>query len=297
MSWKCYLGQPIEFQAKYEGVLLKIDGGPDTKPIYGLKAANFSWLKPNMISIGKGFNVQPDLPYGITHFGPETSYDLELIVTGPGLPANGTRVTFQWGLSPCLAYTGTTNIKCKQFMNMEVLQSKSGSSEFTIEFISGYTEQQYIQGWNLATWRICYDGPFESLALTHIPHKYEIGRVRLWIDLLNSKVEECGTAPGCNLNVRPPINAIDGAVTELAELPIPGSLKRLRYDIIASLEQNKAELNEVDSLLERSDKATLPKKRKELRASAVSHLKKASEINSQTLDLLAQLQVKLKKKQ
>jgi hypothetical protein len=296
MAWKCYLGQPFEFNAKYEGILVKKDGGPDTSPIYGLKMTNFNWLKPNKIHIGKGFYVQPDLPHGITHYGPEASYDLELIVTGPGLPTTGQRVSFQWGLSPCFPYPGTANTKCKQFMGMEVVKSKSGPSTFTIEFVSGYTEQQYIKGWNLATWRICYDGPFETVMLAPLPNKWELGRVPLWIELLTSKIEECGYAAGCEFNVQPPMDAIDGAITNLIELPVPEDQKRLSYEIIASLEQNKAELSEADSLLSRSGEVTSEKERWELRAGAISHLEKALELNRQAMELLSQLQGVLKGK-
>jgi hypothetical protein len=294
MTWQCYLGQPIELKAKYEGILLKADGGPDTIPIYGLKVTNFNWITPNKIPIGKGFYVQPDLPHGITHYGPDASYDMELIVTGPGVPMEGKRVTFQWALSPCLSYIGTTNTKCKQFMGMEVVKSKSDSSTFTIEFISGYTEQQYIQGWNLATWRICYDGPFELIMLAPLPKKWELSRIPLWIELLTSNIEECGYAPGCDLNVQPPMDAIDGAITELIELPVPEDKKRLRYDIIASLEQNKAELNDADILLKRSKEAASEKERRELRSGSVSHLEKARKLNNQAMELLAQLQRDLK---
>ena len=290
MTWKCYVGQPIEFKAKYEGIVMKKWEGPDTSPVYGLVMKNFSWLKPDKIHIGKGFYVEPELPYGITHYGPEAFYDLELIVTGPGLPTKGQKVTFQWGLSPCLSYTGTTNMKCKQFMNMEVVKSKSGLSKFTIEFVSGYTEQQYIQGWNLATWRICYDGPFEVMVLAPLPNRWELGRIPLWIELLTSKIEECGYDPVCELNVRPSMDTIDGAIVELLGLPVPEDQKRLCYETIASLERSKAELSEAGSLLNRSTEVASEKERRELRAGAIDHLQRARDLNSEAIELLSRLQ-------
>ena len=296
MTWKCYLGQPIEFKAKYEGILIKLDGGPDTTPVYGLKMSNFSWLMPNKIHIGKGFYVQPDLPNGITHYGPQASYDLELLVTGPGLPAGGQRVTFQWGLSPCYGYIGTVNTKCKQFLGMEVVKSKSGASSYTIEFISGYSEQQFIQGWNQATWRICYDGPFEMVMMAPLPTKWELGRIPLWIDLLTSKVEECGAAPECELNVQPSVDVIDGAIAELGELPVPEDLHRMRYEIIVNLGQNRAELNEADALFQRSRETTSEGERRELRAAAMPHLEKARESNRQTMEMLFHIQEALRRK-
>ncbi len=290
MTWKCYLGQPIEFKAKYEGVLMKFDGGPDTSPVYGLKVANFAFLKPDKIHIGKGFYVQADLPHGITHYGPDVSYDLELIVTGPGLPAAGQRVTFQWGLSPCYAVTGTVNTKCKSFLGMQVVKSKSGASTFTIEFISGYSEQQFTKGWNQATWRICYDGPFEMVMMAALPNKWEITRIPLWIKLLKSKIAECESAEGCELNLQTPVDVIDGVIAELIELLVPDAHKRLRYDIAASLEQDKAELKEAGALLARSEEAAIDEERQELRAAAISHLDKALELSERAIQLLSRLQ-------
>lgn len=289
MTWKCYLGQPIEFKAKYEGVLVKFDGGPDTSPVYGLKMTNFAFLKPYKIYIGKGFYVQPDLPHGITHYGPDVAYDLELIVTGPGLPATGQRVTFQWGLSPCYAITGGVNTKCKMFMGTKVLKSKSGASSFTIEFISGYSEQQFIKGWNLATWRICYDGPFEMVMMAPLPTKWEITRIPIWIDLLKSKIAECESAEGCELNVQTPIDVLDGIQAELLDLLIPDDLNPLRYEMAASLEGDKAELKEADELLTRSEEA-VREERQELRVAAISHLDKAFELSERAIQLLSELQ-------
>ena len=296
MTWKCYLGLPIEFKAKYEGVLVKFDGGPDTNPVYGLKMSNFSWLMPNKVHIGKGFYVKPDLPHGITHYGPQVSDDLELLVTGPGLPAAGHRVKFQWGLSPCYGYSGTVNTKCKQFLNMEVVNSKSGASSFTIEFISGYSEQQFIQGWNQATWRICYDGPFELVLMAPLPTKWELGRIPLWIDLLTTKVEECGDVPDCELNVGPSVDVIDGAITELVDLQVPDDLQEMRYQIVVNLQQNRAELHEAGALFQRSGETTSEEERRELRTAAMPHLEKARELNHQTMEMLFHIQETLSRK-
>jgi hypothetical protein len=296
MTVKCYLGLPIEFTAEYDGVLVKLDGGPDTNPVYGLKMKNISFLKPTKIHIGKGFYVEPELPHGITHYGSEASYDLELLVTGPGLPAAGQRVKFQWGLSPCYGYTGTINTKCKQFLNMEVVKSKSGASSFTIEFISGYTEQQFTQGSNKATWRICYDGPFEMVMMAPLPAKWDLARIPLWLDLITSKVEECGGSAPCEINLGTSQDVIDGAITELIDLEVPEDLIRPRYDIVVNLQQSKDELSEAEKLFQRAEETDSEKERLELRNAGLPHLEKVVELNRQVMELLLHLQEQLRRK-
>jgi len=291
---KCYTGKPVEFKAKYEGIVIKLGGGPDTSPVYGLKMTKFSWLAPNKIHIGKGFYVKPELPYGITHYGPASSYDLELIVTGPGLPKNGQKVMFKWGLSPCRSVA--TDTICKQFMNMEVVKSKSGSSEFTIEFHRGYTEQQYIVGWNVATWTICYDGPFEMVILAPLPNMWEIAWMPSWILDHIKELKKSGDAPGAELLVKPLVDTIDGTITKLAEIPVPEDQKRLYRKIIESLEQSKAEVSEADSLVKRSNGVASEGERLKLRAVAIDHLERAHHLNSKAIELFSRFEEALERK-
>jgi len=292
MTWKCYVGIAIEFKAKYQGIV-KCYQDPDMGPVCGLFMTNFSWLTaPKKIHIGKGFYVEPDLPYGITHYGPQSSLDLELIVTGPGLPQNGQRVTFKWALSPCLGPLMYTT--CKQFMNVEVVKSKSGASDFTLEFVSGYTEQQHITGWNVATWMICYDGPFEMITMAPLPKKWQLDWIAPWILEHISELKK--PTPSAELPAGPPLDAIEGAITKLAEIPVPKDQDRLRHKIIESLEQNKAELSEADSLVKRSNEVTSEGERLELRAVAIDHLEKARDLNSKAVELLSRLEEALERK-
>ncbi len=286
---KCIVGNPIEFEAQYEGVPVVIKGGPDDVPIYGLKVANFSWTKRSDIYLGKGFHAQPELPYGITLFGPQASYDLELVVTGPGLPRIGQRVTFQWGLSPCLLPAGATNVICKQVLSMESVASSSGASTFITEFVSGYSEQQFAKGWNHATWRICYDGPFELAFLAPLPGRWQLSRISLWVELLVRKIEECGHEPSCDLNLQMIADTVDAAIARLAELPVAEEWHGLRYRIAAVLDQGKAALREAETLLRRSGELPGERERRELRTAAVDELERVRTTSNQAVDLLSQL--------
>jgi hypothetical protein len=290
MSWTCYEGHPIEFHATYDGVVVKVDGGPGTNPVYGLKVTNVSSLTPNKVHIGRGFYVQPDLPHGITHHGAAASYDLELIVTGPELPAGGQRVTFQWGLSPCLPQPSTTNMKCKQFLNVETVQSSSGPYSYVTQFVSGYSEQQYTEGSNDAMWRVCYDGPFETVVTAPFPDHWQLARVPLWIDLLLARIAECGEAPACDCAVRPSVHAVESVAARVLELPVPRGQERLRYDVIVSLHDTRRELTEAEDLLRRSNADTSEPERRTLRQEATIHLQRAREQNRHAMGLLARLE-------
>lgn len=287
VAWKCIVGNPIEFEAQYEGVPVVINGGPDDVPIHGLKIANFSWTKRGDIHLGKGFYARPELPHGITLYGPEASYDLELVVTGPGLPRIGQRVTFQWGLSPCLFQTGATNVICKQFLSMESVASSSGASTFITEFVSGYSEQQFAKGWNHATWRICYDGPFELAMLAPLPDRWQLSRISLWVELLVTKIEECRHEPSCDLNLQVIADTVDAAIARLAELPVAED--RHGYRIAAVLDQGKAALREAEALLRRSSELVDERERRELRRAAIAELERVRTMSNQAVDLLSQL--------
>lgn len=290
MSKKCHVGQPVEFKAKYEGIIVAKDGGPDTATIYGLKLTNFSWLQPTKFHIGKGFYVEPDLPLGITHYGPEAYYDLELILTGPGLPVTGQRVTFKWGLSPCLGYGGTVNTKCKQFLSVETVVSKFNSRKFTIEFVTGYTEQQYIKGWNQATWKICYDGPFETLLAISLPNKWEIGRIPLWIDSIRGNLQDWKDISRYDANVQPAIDTIDMLILELIETEVPKNKQKSHHNIMVGLSDVKNELIEVDSMLKRNIGRLPEKEKHELCTRAKERLGKANKLIANVMGMLSRLQ-------
>jgi len=297
MSKKCYVGKPIEFKAKYEGVL-KCYTEPDNSQVCGLFVKNFTWkTSPVKIHIGKGFYIEPDLPYGIKKYGSLVSSDLELIVTGPGLPTNGQRVTFKWGLVACASYTAVTGTTCKQFINVEAVKSKSGTSNFTIEFFGGYTEQQYMKGWNVATWRICYGGPYESITLkADLPKNSELGWIPSYIWELINKLKKLGGDLGAELSPKVHLDAIETAIIKLSKVQVPKDQEKLNREIIESLQQSKIELDEANSLLKHSNEVVSEDERLELRAIALDHLEKACNLSSQAIELFSRLEETLKKK-
>lgn len=291
-SKKCYVGKPFEFQAKYEGVVVKLPTGPDTGPVYGLKMQNFAWVAPTQIQIGKGFSVKPDLPHGIVFpYGPTASYDLELIVLGPGLPQAGARVKPKWGLSSCLSTAANTI--CKQFMQTETLKSTSGASEFTILFVGGYTEQQLQKGSNTAWWRICYDGPFELIRMAPLPSPWEIRWIITWTGDSIKELKELGSAPGAELSVEPATTTMETMLGRVSEAAVPDDLEAQRRSLLEAMERTMPLLHESESLVRQSNETDSEQERLERRAAAIEHLERAHELSREATELLSRLEEEL----
>lgn len=298
MSKKCYVGKPIEFKAKYEGVVKCSKQESDKNQVCGLIVKNFSWqTTPVKIHIGKGFYIEPDLPYGITKYGPLVSSDLELIVTGPGLPTNGQRVTFKWGLAACSTYTAVAGTTCKQFIGVEIVKSTSGASNFTIEFVGGYTEQQYMKGWNVATWRICYDGPYEYITLkVDLPSKQELDWIPSWIWGLIGELKKSESISGSKLIPMTHLDAIGAVTARLSKVEVPNDQVKLGHEIIADLRQSKDELNATDSILKHSNEIISEDERQKLYTLALDHLEKACSLSSKAIELFPQFEEALDSK-
>jgi hypothetical protein len=289
MSKKCHEGQPFEFKAKYEGVVIKAPTGPDTGVVYGLKMQNFSWLAPSQVQIGKGFSVKPDLPHGIVPpYGPTASYDLELIVTGPGLPQAGIRVKPKWALSSCLS--AAANVICKQFMQLETVKSKSGASEFTVVFVRGYTEQEFKTGWNTAWWRICYDGPFEMIKAAPLPNPWEIRWIIEWIGEPITELKELGSAPGAELPVEPGTVTIETMLGRVSKASVPDDQEDQRRGLLEALERMVPLLHEAESLVRHANETASEGERLDLRAAAIDHLQRAHELSREAVELLSRLE-------
>jgi hypothetical protein len=297
MTKKCYVGNPIEFKAKYEGDM-KCKSDPDMGgTICGVGAKNFAWLQ-QQVDLGKGFYAKADLPNGIEAalFAWDPSQDLELVVTGPGLPANGKRLTFNWVSSACMGLLPDT--MCKQFLGVQSVNSKSGASEYTTEFVSGNNELQYpkLGVWNTATWTICYRGPFEVIWMADpAPQKQVIVWIPPWIWGTIEGVKKLEAAAEADVDIKPPRDTIDTVVAKMDKIQIPVDQQKLRNDIIESLKQTRTELGEADSLLKRSNRGAL-KEKQELRATATGHLERAHEFGEKAIELLSDLEGALKSK-
>lgn len=290
MTWKCYEGKPIEFKGTYQWTLYHAN-----------TMLKFNWThKPYRIPIGKGFYVEPKLVHTYTNVPPgypvkhpSLPSDLNLIVNGPGLPKNGKEVTLQWAVSGCLS--GASKTYCRQFMGIQVVKTTSGASKFTIEFISGYSEQQFIKtNGNVAFWRVCYAGPFEVVQMA--PPDWRMLRAVMTFWWLRNKIEEFGDAPDCDLPVKIPTDPIDETITELAEIQVPEVLEGLRHETLERLEQIQAELREVGSLMKRSNEVASGSERLELRTVAIDHLERANDLKNKVIELLSKLEESLEKR-
>lgn len=285
MSWKCYIGTPIEFSGTYQWT-----------SYHGNTMLKFDWThKPYLIPIGKGFYVEPKLmhtypppvPPGLKLKNPSLPSDINLIVTGPGLPKEGKELTLQWASASCLS--GASKVFCRQFMVMQTLETLSGPSEFTFEFISGYSEQSFGKDeGNIAFWRVCYDGPFE-LVHAKLPNwrELELNMTFWWIV---NKIGECRDDPDCDVPVRIPKDPVDEAIKDLVGIRVPEDKKGLCQATIERLEHIKAEMDEVESLLKRSNEVSSINERLELRNRAIHHLERAHNLKGEAIKLLSELE-------
>ena len=285
--WKCYVGRSIEFRGTYMWTAYHAN-----------TMLKFNWIQQSNIAIGKGFSLSPKLihtypnvPPGFPLKNPSLPTDLNLIVTGPGLPPNGKEVNLSWGPGSCLS-GGKKH--CRQFMNMEVLEAWSPPSRFTMEFVSGYSEQEFgMDEGNIAFWRICLDGPFEHVL-------FEEAKIRPWSILSNLlltatpwwaiyKIEECGETSNCDINIQPSINEISETMLQFANAQVPASYKLLHRESLEKLEHMRASLIEVEPLIKRSNEVDLPSDKLDLRASAIEHLKEAHAFQECIIALLDKL--------
>lgn len=290
MTWKCYTGEKsIEFKGTYQWTLY-----------HGKTMLKFAWVhKPYSIPIGKGFTVEPKLmhtypglPPGYPVKHPSLPSDLNLIVHGPGLPKNGQEVTLPWGPAGCLS--AASKAFCRQFLNMQVLKTTSGASMFTMDFVSGYSEQQYgkTKG-NVAFWRVCCSGPYEKVQMAPLPDWRQLQIVPTFWWLI-SKIETCGDAPGCDVPEKLPLDMIDETIKGLAATRVPDDQERVRQEALESLEQINAELSEVSSLVGHSNEVSSRGERLELRAAAISHLERADDLKRAVIELLLQVEERLR---
>jgi hypothetical protein len=158
------------------------------------------------------------LPHGIVlPFGAAVANDLELVVTGPGLPAAGHRLKPKWALSSCLS--AAPNIICKQFMQLEARKPTTATSQFTIHFVSRYTQQQFTKGSSTGLWRICYEGPFEMLRLAALPHPWQLWRIVDWPKEPIGQLKEAGALPDAELSVEPPVVTTEQPIHRAALWP------------------------------------------------------------------------------
>ena len=286
MTWKCYQGNPIEFRGTYQWALY-----------HAKTMLNFTWVhNPYSIPIGKGFYVEPklmhtypSLPPGYQVKHPSLPSELNLIVNGPGLPKNGQEVALKWASSSCLS--GVSKAFCMQFMDMQTVKAASGSSVFTIDFIGGYSEQQFgeSQG-NVAFWRVCCAGPFVQVQKeAHLPDWKWFETVMTFWWLIN-KIEECGDTADCDVPEKLPVDPIDVTITELAQTQVPKDQQGQRRETLERLEQIRTEMSEAESLVRRSNEVTSKGEKLELRTVAIDHLKKAHELKRRVVRLLARLE-------
>ena len=292
MVWKCFVGIPIEFSVVYDwaeyhaGTMLNHDW---THKPYAIPIGNGFSVEPQLIAIFPGYKPFPVGPKSGIYY-PSLPCDMNLIVKGPGLPASGKEISLTW--VECSALSGQPNTYARQFMGMQTLKAVSGSLEYTIEFISGYSEQTYGKDkGNTAFWRICYDGPFVFATVSFIPILWWLDLEIAWtIDLLKQRIGECGGSSDCIVPNKLSRNQIDKAVKDLMAIQIPEDRKGLRKKAIERLEQMVAEMKEVESLLKRSNEISVPTGKIRLRNSAISHLETINSLRKEGAYLLLKLE-------
>lgn len=286
MTWKCSVGESIEFKGTYQWT-----------SFHGASMLKFAWVhKPYSIPIGKGFTVEPKLmhtypktPPGYPVKSPSIPSDLNLIVHGPGLPKNGKEVTLSWGpVTGCLS--GASKASCRQFLNLQNLKTTSGGSTFSMDFVSGYSEQQYgkTKG-NVAFWRVCCSKPYEWVQMAILPDWRQLMIVPTFWWLI-SKIETCGDAPDCDVPEKLPMDIIDETIECLVATRVPDDQERMRQEALESLEQINAELSEVSALMGHSNEVSSRGERRELRSVAITHLERADDLKRAVIELLLQME-------
>lgn len=259
----CLDRKALVFKAKYE-----------IAKYHGTFPQKLKWVAPLSHKIGHGFSVEAHGQYPLY----SVPMGVDPVVFGPGLPKKGKRLNYKW-----------INGQVFQF---DSIKSSSGASQYTIEFFGGVTTQSITPGPHVATWTLCYDGPFKVTMMElpkEKPYQHFIPKIP-W-DLLKDKIKKTGVGESCDLDTGEAEQELDEAIDEISSLQVPREQLELKKEIIENLVRAKSFFQEAGHLVEISNGLESSRERTMHRNNAIQILERARAANLRAIRLASTLEL------
>lgn len=267
----CYVGKQVEFTGTYAWAAY-----------HGKTMLHFSWIGSPTVQIGNGFSVEAKIvnidPFTGTKIpvykSPTLPCDLHLIVRGPGLPSSGKEVALDWVQSACMSSVGSTY--CRQFLDLATVKTFDQGINYLLDVVSGYTSQEFGKPTgNLATWRVCLDGPYAHASLVslakHSAHSFPWEYTNVWAIQSLLQTADDPSALG-RMSFHASIAEVDETIRDLEAYPPPAEARPGLQGCLEALREIRRSLVEVDQIVQAAAHAGGTSERRRLVEQAVGRL-------------------------